>query len=91
MKDIEIDREPGEEELDKLGVRGWPIWEKEVSEFPWSYDEVETCYILRGEATVTPENGKPVQIRAGEFVTFPGGMSCTWKITKDIRKHYKFG
>lgn len=88
--EIKIERNPGEERLRELGVRDWPIWTKEVSEFPWEYDATEVCYILEGEVTVTPDGGKPVHIRAGDLVTFPKGMTCTWKITQDIRKHYDF-
>jgi len=69
----------------------WPTWEKEVSEFPWEYDEKETCLILNGEATVTNETGEKFTFKAGDYVIFPSGMKCTWKITKDIKKHYKFG
>ncbi|MCK7535737.1 MAG: hypothetical protein MZV63_34480 [Marinilabiliales bacterium] len=29
---------PSKAELDALGVRSWPVWEKEVSTFPWVYD-----------------------------------------------------
>lgn len=82
--------EPDESRLQALGVSTWPIWTKEISEFPWHYDSTETCYILAGEVTVTPDQGEPVLIRAGQLVTFPAGMSCTWKITSDIRKHYQF-
>jgi len=77
--------------LDELGIASWPIWEKEVSEFPWHYDEKETCYLLEGDVTVTPEGGKPVRFGKGDLVTFPADMSCTWKIHKAVRKHYKFG
>ena len=24
-------------------MKGWPTWSKEPSEFPWHYDEKETC------------------------------------------------
>jgi len=82
---------PTPEKLAKLGVKNWPIWTKEKSEFPWYYDEKETCLILEGQVYVTPDGGKPVEINAGDFVEFPEGMSCVWKITKDIRKHYNFG
>jgi uncharacterized cupin superfamily protein len=87
---IEIERNPSEERLKKLGVEKWQIWEKEVSEFPWYYDETETCYILEGNVIVTPQAGEPVEIKKGDLVTFPKGMSCTWKITNPIRKHYNF-
>jgi uncharacterized cupin superfamily protein len=28
-------------------------------------------------------------MKKGDLVTFPEGMSCTWKIRKDVKKHYK--
>ena len=30
-----------QEQLNNLGVFDWPIWTKEVSRFPWSYDSTE--------------------------------------------------
>ena len=76
--------------LDAMAVDSWPIWSKEVSKFPWTYDQTEVCYILEGEVIVTPDDGEPVTIMAGDLVTFPAGMSCTWEIKEDIRKHYLF-
>jgi len=87
---IEINPTPSQALLDQLNVTDWPIWEKEASAFPWTYEMEEICYILEGEVTVTPEDGEPVIIKAGELVTFPQGMSCYWDISIDIRKHYKF-
>jgi len=82
---------PSEDYLEKNNVRTWPIWEKEVSEFKWEYDETETCYILEGDVVVVPENGSPVGFCKGDLVTFMQGLKCTWKINKAVRKHYKFG
>jgi uncharacterized protein len=82
---------PSEDKLNKLGVRSWPIWEKEVSKFPWFYDERETCYILEGEVEIIPENGKSVNFGKGDLVVFEEGLKCSWNITKAVRKHYKFG
>ncbi len=90
MTGIELERYPAREKLEEMGVFSWPVWEKEVSRFPWTYDTDEVCYILEGEVTVTPDGGEPVTIRAGDLVRFPAGMSCTWDITKPIRKHYDF-
>jgi uncharacterized protein len=87
---IAIERQPTPERLEELGVFQWSIWTKEVSEFPWTYDTKETCYFLAGEVTVTPKNGEPVTMGKGDLVTFPAGMSCTWKITQAVRKHYLF-
>ena len=91
MDGITVERNPSDERLNELGVRSWPIWTKEASEFPWSYDERERCYLLEGDVEVTPDGGDPVAFGKGDFVTFPRGMSCTWKIRADVRKHYAFG
>jgi uncharacterized cupin superfamily protein len=79
-----------EKRLKELGARDWPVWSKEPSEFPWHYDEVERCLFLEGDVTVEAE-GTSVRIQAGDFVTFPQGLDCVWKVRKAVRKHYKFG
>ncbi len=91
MADIKIEHDPGAERLAAQGVWSWPIWEKEESEFPWHYDEPETCYLLEGDVVVTPDGGQPARFGKGDLVTFPAGMSCTWKVRKAVRKHYRFG
>jgi uncharacterized cupin superfamily protein len=91
MNEIKIERNPSPERIRELGVGDWPVWSKEASEFPWSYDAEETCYFLDGEVTVTPEGGESVMVGKGDLVIFPRGMSCTWKIHSGVRKHYTFG
>jgi uncharacterized cupin superfamily protein len=88
---IDVERGPAEDALKQRGVFDWPIWTKEVSSFPWTYDASETCYLLEGEVVVTPDGGEPVEIRKGDLVTFPSGMSCTWEVRSPVRKHYTFG
>ena len=90
MDMILVEHNPSSAKLDVMGVFGWPIWSKEVSEFPWTYDREESCYLIEGEVIVTPEGGEPIKISAGDFVTFPKGMSCTWNILEDVKKHYTF-
>ena len=91
MSMITVEHNPNQERLAELGVKNWPIWTKEPSEFPWHYDEQERCYFLEGDVVVTPEGGEPVEVGRGDFVTFPQGLSCTWRVRKDVRKHYQFG
>ena len=81
-------RKPTDEE--KEMATSWPVWEKEPSAFDWSYDSPETCLIISGRAEISHTGGKS-EIAAGDWVEFPAGMNCTWKITEKIKKHYKFG
>jgi uncharacterized cupin superfamily protein len=91
MSKIIVEHSPSEARLNELGVNSWPTWSKEVSKFPWSYSEQEIAYVLEGEVVVTPNGGEPVSFGAGDLVTFPSGMSCTWEVRKPLRKHYRFG
>lgn len=78
-------------EEDRKTAEYWSLWSKEVSEFPWEYSASEHCLILEGKATVTSKNGESVSFGAGDFVVFPQGLHCMWKITEPIRKRYQFG
>jgi len=89
---IKVER-PDEAAVRRMGLRKWPIWEKEVSDFEWHYDERETCFILEGRARVEPKGGggRAVEFGPGDLVTFPEGLDCTWKVERPVRKHYRFG
>jgi len=91
MEKILIEHHPDEKRIQELGIRTWPIWTKEISEFPWSYDKQETCYFLEGEVLVTSDSGDSVDIGKGDLVTFPQGLTCTWRIKRNVKKHYFFG
>ncbi len=84
MAEIKIERKPDEQRLKEMGIADWPIWTKEESEFPWSYDETETCYFLLCDVVVTPECGEPFEVGECVLVTFTNGMSCSWKVRKDL-------
>ena len=90
MSQITIEHNPAPAKLDVMGVFDWPVWEKEASTFPWTYDNTEVCYILEGRVTVTPDGGEPVEIGEQDLVTFPAGMKCTWEIHEPVSKHYNF-
>ena len=91
MGKVKVVREPRQSDLDTLKVKSWSIWTKEVSEFPWSHGEPETCYFLEGAVVVIPEGGEPLKIGKGDLVTFPKGMQCTWRGIKPVKKHYRSG
>lgn len=82
--------QPSDAELEEQSVFSWPIWTCKVSQFPWTYADKETCFILEGEIEVSSAEGT-VNIKPGDFVVFPKGLSCTWKVSVPVRKHYNFG
>ncbi|KAL7494886.1 hypothetical protein ACHAWT_003461 [Skeletonema menzelii] len=92
MSEIEVVSQPDKDFLDKKGVFNWGTWGCGVSKFPWTYDQNESCYLLAGKVTVTPDDKslKPATFGKGDFVTFPAGMSCTWDVSETVEKHFMF-
>ena len=76
-------------EAEKAKMKPMSIWECGVSEFDWYYDSEETCLLIEGEVTVSYDGGS-VSFGAGDYVVFPKGLSCIWKVTKPVKKHYVF-
>jgi len=81
-------RKPTAAEIDAFSRL--PTWGCDISEFNWHYDEREQCILIEGEVTVEYDGGS-VSFGAGDFVEFPAGLSCVWKVTKPVKKHYEFG
>lgn len=90
MSKITIEHNPSEDRLKELDVANWPVWEKEISQFPIDFDETETAYVLEGEIIVTPTGGEPVRIGPGDLVSFHAGLDSQWEVVKPLRKHYSY-
>ena len=88
---IMVTSNPDPAQLQRLGVTSRPIWSCQISTFPWTYDKQETCLLLEGDVTVTPDGGEPVRFGAGDLVVFDPGLSCSWEVHAPVRKHYRFG
>ena len=67
----------------------WPIWSCEPSQFNWEYEKEEHCFIISGLATVQNSHDTVI-IESGDYVIFPKGLKCVWKVSKSIKKHYIF-
>ena len=67
----------------------WSVWECEPSTFDWHYDSIENAYLFEGKVRVKTKD-EEVEVKAGDYVTFPQGLDCTWKISEKIRKVYRF-
>ena len=90
-KEIEVISQPSKGFLEQKGVFSWGTWGCDASTFPWTYSDNESCYLLKGQVTVTPTDGrKPATFGKGDFVTFPAGMSCTWEVSEAVSKHFLF-
>ena len=83
-----IVRKPTDAEITEFKRK--PTWGCGVSEFDWHYDDREICILLEGEVTVEYDGGS-ASFGAGDYVMFPKGLSCVWKVTKPVQKHYEFG
>ena len=82
-------QKPDAKFLNNIEIFKKPIWEHHPANFNWKYNEKESCYLIDGEAIIiTPFES--LTISKGDFVIFPKGLKCTWKILKTIRKHYYF-
>ncbi|MCL2061259.1 MAG: cupin domain-containing protein [Firmicutes bacterium] len=75
---------------EKAYMEGKPTWSCGVSEFDWFYDSQEVCLIIEGEVCVSYGEGKTAEFGAGDYVVFPKGLSCVWKVTKPVKKYYEF-
>lgn len=78
-----------DKQITERGIRSWPIWEKETSRFPWTYDGEEQCLILDGDVVIETKNGN-FRLKPGDFVTFEDGLECVWDIRSAVKKHYHF-
>lgn len=81
---------PDQDRLNRLGVDSWSPWSCGKETFDWEYDQQETAYVQEGRVTVKTEDGE-VTVQAGDLVTFPSGLKCTWQVEEPIRKVYTFG
>ena len=84
--EVEI-RQPTAQE--QATCSAWPVWSKEVSEFDYSYDQIEQCLILEGVVDIVADCRK-WSFKAGDFVVFPKGFRCRWIIKQPVKKHYNF-
>lgn len=74
---------------EKAAMEKWPTWSCGASEFDWHYDSEEHCLVIEGEVAVEWKGGS-VSFGPGDYVVFPKGLDCVWKVKKAVKKHYKF-
>jgi uncharacterized protein len=64
------------------------IWRATVGAWRVSYEETEYCYITKGAARLTGENGVVKDVGIGDGFVIEGGFSGVWEVLEDMEKHY---
>jgi len=64
------------------------IWECEPGKLRRYMPQREFSHILSGWCIFTPDEGEPVELRAGDCVTFPANCQGTWEIKETLRKAF---
>lgn len=78
--------------LDVMGVDEWPLHQSGPARFERSYRETETCYVVSGEAVITPHGGEdPVCLQEGALVILLPGLTCTWELRGEFSMHHRAG
>ncbi|KAL4339426.1 hypothetical protein GQ457_08G005510 [Hibiscus cannabinus] len=90
---ITVETNPSDVRLSELGIQSWPKWGCPPGKYMLKFDAEETCYLVRGKVRVYAKGSSEseyVEFGAGDLVTIPQGLSCTWDVSVAIDKHYKF-
>lgn len=72
---------------------GWKNerWGCSPGKYQLKFDAEETCYLVKGKVKAYLKGSSEfVEFGAGDLVTIPKGMSCTWDVSVAVDKYYKF-
>ncbi|MBL1308506.1 cupin domain-containing protein [Pseudomonas putida] len=64
------------------------FWECSEGRFRRQVAQAEYSYIISGEGSFTPDDGAPVEFRAGDALYFTANTQGTWEIRQTVRKAY---
>ncbi|CAO2839819.1 unnamed protein product [Amaranthus hypochondriacus] len=91
---IIVEKNPSKSRLAELGITSWPKWACAAGKYKLRYDAQETCYLVKGKVRAYPKRNESttsyVEFGAGDLVTFPQGLSCTWDVSLAVDKFYTF-
>jgi len=51
---------------------------------------LEYCHFLEGRCILTPEGGKPIELKAGDVFVIEPGFKATCEVIERVRKYYVF-
>jgi uncharacterized cupin superfamily protein len=63
-------------------------WEATPGTYYAVYTEYEFVHVIEGKVIITPDDGEPVKIGAGDAFVVEAGFKGTWEIIETVRKHF---
>lgn len=64
------------------------IWKSTPGKWSMTYEVWEYVRILEGFAIITPQDGDPVELRAGDSYILRVGLGCTWDVKETVLKEF---
>jgi uncharacterized protein len=64
------------------------IWRATTGAWRVSYDETEYCYITKGVARLTSDEGVTKDVSTGDGFIIESGFCGIWDVIEDMEKHY---
>jgi len=68
------------------GKRLMGIWESSPGVWKVDYKDWEYCHFLEGRCILTPEGGKPIELKAGDVFVIEPGFKATWEVLSELRQ-----
>jgi uncharacterized cupin superfamily protein len=62
------------------------LWEGTAGSFNWHYEKDEMIFVLSGEAWITDAEGRERHVGSGDYVFFPAGATCRFRVETYLRK-----
>jgi len=73
---------------DVPGIDSMGIWECSPGRWQRTIMEEEFAHFVSGSARFVPEEGEPIELKAGDSIWFPANSRGVWEIGEDVRKVY---
>ena len=64
------------------------VWECSPGRWRRQVLSREFSHFIAGHCVFTPDDGEPVELRAGDAVLFPANCQGTWDIRETVRKSF---
>ncbi|MDR5902891.1 MULTISPECIES: cupin domain-containing protein [Halomonas] len=72
------------------GTKTMGTWICTPGRWAVNYDKWEYCDFREGYCILTPENGEPIHLKAGDIFIVEPGFKGTWEVVETVRKYFVF-